>query len=186
MNSAATKATPVVTIPMPNVSAIDSDIAWWKAASRFGMNGWRAGTTAATAAPKLCPTPVRSFGLTLRPAPELSSCWACGCSSGGRLATISVGSRFSSELPNTVPAIASPTVPPIWRKNVRLLVATPSIENGTAFWTMIVNTDSVGPMPRPVTNIQRNIVVYSVVAVSWRISTRPMAMRPMPVSTSSL
>ena len=48
-------------------------------------------------------------------------------------------------------------MPPIWRKNVRLLVATPSFENGTAFWTMIVKTDSVGPMPRPVMNIHRNM-----------------------------
>ena len=60
-----------------------------------------------------------------------------------------------------MPAIARPTVPPIWRKKVRLLVATPSFENGTAFWTMIVKTDSVGPMPTPVTNIhseQRGVI----------------------------
>jgi len=37
------------------------------------------------------------------------------------------GSSFVSAWPNQVPAIASPTDPPIWRKKVRLLVAAPSL-----------------------------------------------------------
>ena len=45
------------------------------------------------------------------------------------------------------------TVPPIWRKNVRLDVATPSWRNGTAFWMTMVKTENVGPTPRPTMNI---------------------------------
>ena len=36
----------------------------------------------------------------------------------------------------TVPTMARATEPPIWRKNVRLDVATPRSWNGTAFWTI--------------------------------------------------
>ena len=69
-----------------------------------------------------------------------------------------------------MPATARPTEPPIWRKKVRLLVATPSCRNGTAFWTTIVKTEKVGPMPTPAMNIQSHTVGMSVSAVSWVIS----------------
>ncbi len=52
-------------------------------------------------------------------------------------------------------------MPPIWRKNVRFEVATPSFVNGTAFWTTIVKTASVGPMPMPVMNCQTQITGWS-------------------------
>ena len=48
------------------------------------------------------------------------------------------GSSSTRRDPKMVPVTARPTEPPIWRKKVRLLVATPSCRNGTAFWTTIV------------------------------------------------
>ena len=74
-------------------------------------------------------------------------------------------------MPKIVPTIARATVPPIWRKNVRLEVATPSWRNGTAFWTMIVKTENVGPTPRPAMNIQSHTIGIRVSAVSWVISS---------------
>ena len=82
--------------------------------------------------------------------------------------------------------MASPTEPPIWRKKVRLLVATPSFENGTAFWTMIVNTDRVGPIPRPAMNIHRNRNGYSVSARSCVMSVMPTAIDARPAMTIAL
>ena len=55
-------------------------------------------------------------------------------------------------------------MPPIWRKKVRFDVATPSFANGTAFWTTIVKTASVGPIPIPSTSCQTQIAGMSVVA----------------------
>ena len=56
-----------------------------------------------------------------------------------RLRRSSAGRGCSwNDVAKIVPTIASATVPPIWRKNVRFDVATPSCWNGTAFWTTIV------------------------------------------------
>jgi hypothetical protein len=60
--------------------------------------------------------------------------------------------------------MASPIEPPICRKNVRLPVATPSRLKGTEAWTTMVKTESVGPTPRPVTNIHAHITGRSVSA----------------------
>ena len=43
--------------------------------------------------------------------------------------------------------------PPTCRKNVRALVADPSIRGATALWTTIVKTANDGPMPMPAMNI---------------------------------
>ena len=48
------------------------------------------------------------------------------------------GTWFVNVLPKIVPAIASPTDPPTWRKKVSELVAAPSIRGATALWTTIV------------------------------------------------
>ena len=74
---------------------------------------------------------------------------------GGTPAALICGTRLLEERrqPKIVPTIASATEPPIWRKNVRFDVATPSTLNGTAFWTTIVKTEKVGPTPRPARNI---------------------------------
>lgn len=45
--------------------------------------------------------------------------------------------------------IATPSVPPSWRKKVAELVATPISRGGTAFWTMIVSGCMHWPRPRP-------------------------------------
>ena len=76
----------------------------------------------------------------------------------------------SNEVAKIVPTKASATVPPIWRKNVRLEVATPSSWNGTAFWMTIVKTEKVGPTPRPARNIHSQTTSTGVSAVSWVIS----------------
>ena len=53
-------------------------------------------------------------------------------------------------------------------------VATPSFWNGTAFWTTIVKTENVGPMPRPAMNIQKHRrSALGVSARSWVISAMP-------------
>ena len=59
--------------------------------------------------------------------------------------------KFSRKIVN---ATAMPIVVPICRNSVRSLVAAPRSWNGTAFWTTIVKTANVGPMPRPAMNIQ--------------------------------
>ena len=61
----------------------------------------------------------------------------------------------------TVSATASPTEPPIWRKKVRLLVATPSRSRGTAFCTATVKPASEGPTPRPRISIHSQSVQVS-------------------------
>ena len=85
-----------------------------------------------------------------------------------------------------VPTMASATVPPIWRKNVRFEVATPSWWNGTAFWTMIVKTENVGPTPRPARNIQNQTIGSGVSAVSWVISRPAKPMTTIAPTTSHL
>ena len=67
-------------------------------------------------------------------------------------------------MPKIVPTKARATEPPIWRKNVRFEVATPSSWNGTAFWTTIVKTANVGPTPRPAMNIQSQTIGTGVSA----------------------
>ena len=193
----------LVTTATQKVCAIDRLIALANAWSNCMTNGWSADCAAAGACwtitwPKLWPTPVWLF--RSMPWPDaiawLNDAWnwatngwkAGGASVAIDLNTTSVwaGSCSRRPDPNSVPAIASPTEPPIWRKNVRLLVATPSFENGTAFWTMIVNTDRLGPMPSPAMNIHSNRTGYSVSAVSWVIRLIPMTIPTRPVMTSAL
>ena len=61
-----------------------------------------------------------------------------------------------------------------------MLVATPRKRNDTAFWTTIVKTDRVGPMPTPVMNIHSHSIGNSVVAVSWVIRVSPKAIIARP------
>ena len=82
--------------------------------------------------------------------------------------------------------IARATDPPIWRKKVRFDVATPSSWKGTAFWTMIVKLDSVGPMPRPTMSIQNQSAGSGVSAVSWVIMRSPTAIIRIPPTVSHL
>ena len=49
--------------------------------------------------------------------------------------------------------IAVPRVPPIWRKKVAELVATPMSLASTAAWTAMVRVCMSWPRPRPTTNI---------------------------------
>src|SRR5262249_22765992 len=69
---------------------------------------------------------------------------------------------------------------------VRFDVATPSLLNGTAFWTTIVNTDSVGPMPTPVMNIHTHRTGRSVFAWMPRIRDSPPAMIATPARMIAL
>src|SRR4051812_20804525 len=64
------------------------------------------------------------------------------------------GSGPRSGSARNVPRTARPTAPPSWRKNPSAPVAAPSAVAGTAFWTTTVNTENVGPNPRPATIIQ--------------------------------
>ena len=54
-------------------------------------------------------------------------------------------------------------------------MATPSWLNGTEAWMTMVKTASVGPIPRPVMNIQTHSVGISVVAVRPVNRKRPRA-----------
>ena len=125
-----------------------------------GMSGltasWNAGgTRLRICVPRSPPTPTR---LSSAPVPAFEN-WLTAC--GGTPAAVSWPGQLldAAASRRSCRSTASPTEPPIWRKKVRLLVATPSCRNGTAFWTTIVKTDSVGPMPTPVTNIQNQRVV---------------------------
>ncbi len=82
--------------------------------------------------------------------------------------------------------MARATVPPICRKKVRLEVATPSMWNGTAFWTIRVKTAKVGPTPRPAMNIQSQTIGTGVSARSWVISTVAMPIRTIAPTVSHL
>ena len=95
----------------------------------------------------------------------------------GTPAALICGMRLSwNDVAKIVPTKASAIVPPIWRKNVRFDVATPSCWNGTAFWMTIVGTENVVPTPRPAMNIHSQTTGTGVSLVSWVISStaKPM------------
>ena len=54
-------------------------------------------------------------------------------------------------LNSTASEIAAPKVPPIERKNVTELVATPMSRGGRAFWTLITRVCIDRPRPAPMT-----------------------------------
>ncbi len=141
------------------------------------------GTPARMAAPRSVPTPTRLF--RSKAAPPLACIWSTICW-GTPFASSRWGSRLASWVPNSEPAIESPTVPPIWRKNVRFDVATPSLLKGTAFWMTMVKTARVGPIPTPVTNCQTQMVGIAVAAASWVKSTEPMPRTVSAPSSSTL
>ena len=85
-----------------------------------------------------------------------------------------------------MPTIARAIAPPIWRKNVRFEVATPSSWNGTAFWTTIVKTANVGPTPSPARNIQAQTIGSGVVAVSWVMRAVATPIRVIAPTSSHL
>src|SRR5664280_1031527 len=146
---------------------------------------WIGGGRAAWIAfPRSWPTPATWF----RSKPPVDmACWMPDTTWGGTPATLICGASWSlNAVSNRVPVIARAMVPPIWRKNVRLEVATPSSWNGTAFWTMIVNTVSVGPTPTPVTNIQTHRTGRGVVADSCVISAVPTPMITSDTTVSHL
>ena len=85
----------------------------------------------------------------------------------------SSGTRLESSLVrtcvNNAPKRASPTTDPICRKNCDALVAIPSCELGTAFWTARLKRLWDGPSPIPTTNRRkpRSIgTVFVVIAAS--------------------
>ena len=105
----------------------------------------------------------------------------------GTPAAVSCGTSCSSnEVAKIVPTKARAIVPPIWRKNVRFEVATPSCWNGTAFWMTIVNTENVGPTPRPAMNIHSQRSGTGVSLVSWVIRPVATAMTVMDPTSSHL
>ena len=91
-----------------------------------------------------------------------------------------------NDVAKIVPTKASAIVPPIWRKNVRFDVATPSCLNGTAFWMTIVGTENVVPTPRPAMNIHSQTTGTGVSLVSWVISRTPKPMSATEPTISHL
>src|SRR5512135_2800809 len=146
---------------------------------------WAAGgSPARIALPRSSPTPDTWLRSKL---PVDMARWIPVTTWGGTPAAPSWGTSWSlNVVSNTVPAIARAMVPPIWRKNVRLDVATPSSWKGTAFWTMIVNTVRVGPTPTPAMNIQSQKTGSGVVAVSWVMRAVPTPMIRIDTTTSHL
>ena len=51
------------------------------------------------------------------------------------------------------PKIATPSEPPIERKNVAVEVATPTSRAGASFWTASTSTCITRPMPMPTTDM---------------------------------
>ena len=125
-----TRAAIVVPTPMKKTSAIAMLNDWWMPKTMSPMNGCTlarsgCGMAARRVVPRSLPTSTR---LVAWPPPRLAR--ACGgtpaATSLGASGASCVGSSDVRRLPNTVPSSARPTEPPIWRKKVRLLVATPS------------------------------------------------------------
>ena len=77
-------------------------------------------------------------------------------------------------------------MPPIWRKNVRFEVATPSSRNGTAFWMTMVKTENVGPTPSPTMNIQSQTTGTGVSTASWVMNRVPTPMTTIEPTSSHL
>ncbi len=107
--------------------------------------------------------------------------------SGGTPATTICGPSCSwNDVPKIVPTNARAIVPPIWRKNVRFDVATPSCRNGTAFWMTMVKTEKVGPTPRPTRNIQNHTTGTGVSLVSWVMNSVPTPITTIEPTSSHL
>lgn len=83
--------------------------------------------------------------------------------------------------------IATPSVPPIWRKKVADAVATPMSRAGTAFCTATTRVCMHCPSPRPNTTIRTAISQYGVSKCSrkWK-STSPAVIRPSPTTGKTL
>ena len=84
------------------------------------------------------------------------------------------------------PSTATPMVPPIERKNEMLAVTWPSLENGKAFCTTMVNRLITIPRPRPVTIMFR--IRSESVALTSICDNRnmPTAVTLKPTSASAL
>ena len=130
------------------------------------------------------PTPVRTLKSSL-PVPIAAK--KSPITLGGTPAAAICGASCSwKEVAKIVPTKASATVPPIWRKNVRFEVATPSTLNGTAFWTTIVKTENVGPTPRPARNIHSQTTPSGVSAVSWVMNSVATPIRTIAPTSNHL
>src|SRR5450759_2723390 len=107
------------------------------------------------------------------------ACWAAGSMSACGLAatppSFAATADGSVEMPTwsslvirfvmTEPRTATPTTPPIERKNASEAVTTPSRSTGKAFWTTIVKSAMDVPRPIPRTTMLRTSVALSVAAV---------------------
>ena len=60
-------------------------------------------------------------------------------------------SSFARREAKIAPKIATPSEPPIERKNVAVEVATPMLRAGASFWTASTSTCMTRPMPTPTT-----------------------------------
>ena len=132
----------------------------WKADTMLGMYGLTSGTNCSGTLARIR-APRSPTELTSLPTPDEAKRDAIW-SGTPALASCCGISAFRAD-PKTVPPIASPTVPPTWRKKVSAPVAAPSWVKGAAFWTTIVNAASVGPIPIPAITIQVHITGRLVV-----------------------
>ena len=167
MNAAAIAAMIAAPTPIQNVWATARLNAAWMPVDDLGDerrdHGLDAAGTAARIAAPRSPTPVRLLKSSAPLAGRLAEPGHDLRRHARRRSSAGPAARGSVD-PKIVPTMASATEPPIWRKNVRLDVATPSCLNGTAFWTTIVKTEKVGPTPRPARNIQSQTIGSGVSA----------------------
>ena len=83
-------------------------------------------------------------------------------------------------------SIATPSVPPIWRKNCTLAVATPTTLNGTAFWTTTWSSGSVTPRPSVITIIRAIASARLVCSSTVANENMPAASKTTPTMSRIL
>ena len=81
--------------------------------------------------------------------------------------------------------IATPRVPPIWRKKVAEAVATPISVGGTALWTVSSSGCMHEPSPSPRTNIETLTSGSGVSAVVKESRNRPTTITAEPMIGNS-
>ena len=93
----------------------------------------------------------------------------------------------SPTVPNRIDRnTAVPSVPPICRKNVAELVATPMSVAGTAFCTASTMGCRLPPSPRPNSTMTMDVIHSGVVAVTWANRSSATTSRAVPTTGNTL
>ena len=116
-----------------------------------------------------------------------SGSWMAARNAGSANASANRAAIRSPTVPNRIDRnTAVPSVPPICRKKVAELVATPMSVAGTAFCTARTIGCRFPPRPRPNTTITTDVCHSGVVAVIWAKRTSATTSRAVPTTGKTL